>query len=86
MAESMSWTESHEHCREKYNGSLANHGLETFAARRKLALDHDLQGDYSVGFKRVSGAWFRVDGSAIDAMAFRWTSSGGPVTRITMTT
>ena len=73
VAQKMSWPDSHEYCREKYNGSLANHGMESFAARRKLALDHGLQGDYSVGFKRVSGAWFRADGSDIDPpLDFRW--------------
>ena len=66
VATKLSWLKSQKHCEDGYHGNLASTRLETFAARRKLALDHDLKADFSIGFKRVSGDYFRVDGSVIE--------------------
>ena len=62
----LSWLESQKYCQDHYKGNLANHGLETQAARRALAIRFNTQDDFSVGFRRVNGAWLRVDGSVID--------------------
>jgi len=61
----LSWLASQKYCQTKYGGNLANHGLETQAARRALAIRFNTKDDFSVGFRRVNGVWLRVDGSVI---------------------
>ena len=39
----LSWLESQKYCQDHYKGNLANHGLETQAARRALAIRFNTQ-------------------------------------------
>ena len=52
---------------DAFQGNLASRGLETLAARKKLAAQFNMQNsDYSIGVRKVNNVWVRVDGSAIN--------------------
>merc|ERR1719427_2476184 len=62
----LSWLKSQEYCFEVFQGNLASNGLETLAARKKLAAQFSMKNmDYTIGIRRVDGHWIRVDGSQI---------------------
>ena len=61
----LSWLNSQKYCVDNYQGNLASYGLETVAARKQLADRFNTQEDFTIGIRRVSGTWVRVDGSAL---------------------
>merc|ERR1719427_1008343 len=70
----LSWLKSQEYCVEVFQGNLASNGLETVAARKKLAAQFSMKNmDYTIGIRRVDGQWIRVDGSqVIPPLEFVW--------------
>jgi len=63
----LGWKASQKYCKEKYNGNLATHGLETKAGRIEMCKKLNLTStDVSLGFHKEFSEWARIDGSVLD--------------------